>query len=215
MSDPHFHRCPELVELGVEHGLGRSGSDTAAPADLVFVRQVHGVRVLEVPTEEAQPRADALITRSPGVAVGIRTADCVPILLVDARRRAVAAVHAGWRGSAHGISGEAVAGLSAGGSAPEELYAVVGPHIGPCCYEVDAPVRERIADRGVFSDSVRAGHYMLDLFELNRRQLLGAGVSAARIFRAGGCTLCDPEGYPSYRRDPGSGRLVHWVRLPA
>ena len=92
------------------------------------------------------------------------------------------------------------------------MVAAIGPHIGPCCYEVDDPVRERIPDDAVFAPASRPGHYMLDLFELNRRQLVRAGVT--RIERVGGCTCCEPERYASYRRSGSGQRMLHWVRMP-
>ena len=140
------------------------------------------------------------------------TADCVPLLIAHPERRFVAAVHAGWRGSADGIAGQVVAELARRTSlAPGDLAVAVGPHIGPCCYEVDDPVRERIDDPGVFTAAGRPGHYMLDLYELNRRQLERAG--ALRVERVGGCTACDPAGWPSHRRDASGARMLHWVRL--
>ena len=93
-----------------------------------------------------------------------------------------------------------------------ELRAAIGPHIGPCCYEVDGPVLEAIPDPGVYRPSPRAGRAHLDLFALNRLQLEGAGIPGPQIERVGGCTACDPDLYPSYRRDRGSGRLLHFVR---
>ncbi len=202
--------CDALRALGVEHALAAA----EAPPGLVTARQVHGVRLARAPADDPLA-ADAIYSCEPGVAVGVRTADCVPILLADPGRRMVAAIHAGWRGSAQGIAERAVRqlvrelALDAG-----ELVAAIGPHIGPCCYEVDDPVRDAIDDSTVFSDAQRARHYMLDLFELNRRQLMAAGVSPLRVWRAGGCTHCDPVGYPSHRRDPQSGRMLHWLRLP-
>jgi YfiH family protein len=137
----------------------------------------------------------------------------VPILLVHEGGAGVAAIHAGWRGSAAAISERATREFCAALElAPRELVAVVGPHIGVCCYEVDAPVRDAIADSRAFRAAERRGHYMLDLFALNRAQLVAAGVDGRRVWRVGGCTSCDASGYPSYRRDRTSGRMSHWVR---
>ena len=98
--------------------------------------------------------------------------------------------------------------------APDELIAVIGPHVGPCCYEVDEPVREAVGEGSALSPSTRAGRYMLDLFALNRLQLLRAGLRADRILRVGGCTCCDATLYASYRRDASSARMLHFVRMP-
>ena len=139
----------------------------------------------------------------------------MPILLVDARRRAVAAVHAGWRGTAVRIARHAVARLGAELDAdPADFVAALGPHIGVCCYEVDEPVRRAIEDPRAFRAAARAGHFMLDLFECNRSQLLAAGLSPANVSRVGGCTACTAGRYLSYRRD-GAGRMLHYVRMPS
>jgi copper oxidase (laccase) domain-containing protein len=126
----------------------------------------------------------------------------------------VAAVHAGWRGSAADVAGTAVRALrDALGADRERLVAVIGPHIGPCCYEVDAPVRRAISDDGVFGPGRDGRHWNLDLGALNRSQLERAGLSPAAIHWAGGCTACQPEQYPSHRRDGTDVRMIHWVRV--
>ncbi len=207
---------------------------------LTLATQVHGTGRLRAPLTGPSGQADALYTTEPGTAVGVRTADCVPLLLVDRGRRAVAAIHAGWRGSAAGIAERTVLGLQNElGVEPEAWIVVVGPHIGPCCYEVDEPVRQAVADGRVvsaadrpdlyrldepvrravadprvFSAADRPGHYFLNLFELNRLQLLRAGVAAERIYRVGDCTYCHGEVYQSYRRDGTAGRMMHYVRMP-
>lgn len=214
MSAQLFEHSPDLDALGVEHGFGLRGSDAAPPAGLVTARQVHGTRLARIPTDERGLEADALFTTAPGVAVGVRTADCVPILLVDSQRRGVAAVHAGWRGSAARIAELAVLGMAeALAVGPENIWAVVGPHIGACCYEVDEPVRAAIGDSGALVAAARSGHYMLDLYELNREQLVRAGVAHAKVVRVGSCTSCHADRYPSYRRDGTGGRVLHYVRM--
>ena len=203
------HRA--LRDLGFEHALG--DGDPESVAGLALARQLHGARLVRVRGDGSAPEADALFTSEPGVAVGVLTADCVPILLVHDGGAGVAAIHAGWRGSAAGISERATREFcDALGVTARELVAVVGPHIGACCYEVDAPVREAIADSRAFRAAAVRGHYMLDLFALNRAQLVAAGVGGERVWRVGGCTSCDARGYPSYRRDRTSGRMTHWVR---
>jgi YfiH family protein len=215
MSLPPFLRSEALLELGIEHGLGTRRSEQEPVPDLVRVTQVHGNRMVRVPPFAAETRADALWTQEPGVAVGVQTADCVPILLVDASRRAVAAVHAGWRGSAAKISKLVAKRLAdAIRTDPAQLIAVIGPHIGPCCYEVDEPVRAAIGVDEVFSASQRQGHYLLDLLSLNRLQLLKAGLREDRILRVGGCTFCSDTTYASHRRDGSGERMVHFVRMP-
>jgi polyphenol oxidase len=213
MSEHVFLRSPQLLERGVEHGFGTRLSRDAAPRDCATVRQVHGTDVRRAPLGAGDASADALWTSQPGLAVAVRTADCVPILLVDQRSRGVAAVHAGWRGSAARMAEHAVRVLAQGIDAtPAELVAVIGPHIGPCCYEVDEPVMAAVDDPGVFRAAGRSGHAYLDLRELNRRQLLRAGLAEESIWFVEGCTSCDAR-FDSYRRDRGAGRMLHYVRM--
>jgi YfiH family protein len=215
VSAPVFMHCAALSEMGVEHGLGTRASSQVLVPGLTLAAQVHGTRLLRAPLKHPGEQADALYTTEPDLAVGVRTADCVPILLADPDARAVAAIHAGWRGSAARIAERTLAGLERElGVEPEAWIAVVGPHIGPCCYEVDEPVREAVAEPCVFAPSDRPGHYDLDLFELNRLQLLRGGVAAERIHRVGGCTSCHPALYQSYRREGTAGRMLHYVRMP-
>ncbi len=206
-----FLESPLLAALGIEHGFGLRGSDAVEVADLWRARQVHGTRLVERPGS-ATAEADALFTLRSGVAVGVQTADCVPLLLADEGGGGVAAVHAGWRGTAAGMARLAVGALCRKlDVAPGSWLVAIGPHIGPCCYEVDEPVREAVGD-GPHLLAGRPGHYQLDLFELNRAQLLDAGVPAERIGRVGGCTMCEPEWYASFRRDGSGERMVHWIR---
>ncbi len=213
MTIPTFHSSRRLQDLGVDHGLGTRRSEAVSVPALVTRKQVHGTALVHVRGPETE--ADAVWSDEPGVAVGVVTADCVPLLLVSTDAPVAAAIHAGWRGSAAGIAENAVTELSrASGLDPSSLVAVVGPHIGPCCYEIDQPVRERIDEPSVFSPSRRTSHYMLDLFALNRLQLVRAGVREDRIERVGGCTSCAESLYYSYRRDGRAGRMLHWVRVP-
>jgi polyphenol oxidase len=212
-----FLRCPSLRERGFEHGFGTRRSVGRAIAASTTVNQVHGASLLRAPLASDDARADALWTDEPGRAVVVRTADCVPVLLADLAGRGVLAVHAGWRGSALAIAEHATRAFCAASRArPEDLIAVVGPHIGPCCYEIDAPVRDAIGDEPVFSESKRArpGHWMLDLFALNRLQLVRAGLAPARVLRVPGCTHCDTARFSSFRRDGRTGGMLHYIRMP-
>src|ERR1700741_765853 len=107
MTIPVFERSSALLELGFDHGFGTRRSAQEAVSQLALARQVHGDRTIEALAPEAGRAADALFRRVPGLAVGVWTADCVPILLADSSRGGVAAIHAGWRGSAVGIAGKA------------------------------------------------------------------------------------------------------------
>jgi YfiH family protein len=212
VSVPPFLHSQELDALGVEHGFGTRASERARIPGLRMVRQVHGRRVLRVPPHSSDLEADALVTTEPGWTVAVRTADCVPILLVDRARRGVAAVHAGWRGSAARIAEHAVGALcEAIGAAPDELVAVIGPHIEPCCYEVDEPVRDQIDEESVFVPAKRPAHYWLDLERLNRLQPRRAGLRT--IANVGTCTYCNADRYTSYRRDGTGGRMINYIKL--
>jgi YfiH family protein len=207
-----------LREAGVPHGFGTRASPVRG--DVRRPVQVHGAVVLSADSGCALGEADASVATRPGVAVGVVTADCVPVL-VSAGGGAVAAVHAGWRGLARGVIPRALEALAA--AAPGAgLVAAIGPSIGACCYEVDAPVVEAMRERfGAAAEGalrpVRPGHALLDLAALARAALLAAGVPAASIgVVAGACTRCDAERFHSFRRDgPRAGRLLSWIEVPA
>ena len=180
-------------------------------AEMVTVRQVHSAKTLTVPddlsgffTEEGRAaiEADGLTTKVPGVLLGIQTADCVPVLVADAKLRVVAGFHAGWRGTVAGIVERGVAQMSAEyGSRPEDLVAAVGPSIGACCYSVGDEVREAFAEGFSYVSDLfetRGESLFLDLWEANRRQLLAAGVPEAGISVVGECSGC--AGLPGRRR---------------
>jgi hypothetical protein len=156
------------------------------PEQVVFARQVHGTDLIEHPSEVRE--ADGHVVREPGLVPLVFVADCLPVAL--AGPKGVAMVHAGWRGLAGGI-------VAAGAEAVEATSAAIGPGIGPCCYEVGEEVLEAFSDLG---DGVAEGR-MLDLPEIARRQLAGAG--AEHVESAGLCTSCEPELFFSHRRDEG------------
>ena len=187
----------------------------AAGMTLEAVRQIHSTDV-HVPRTAAasaeRPPADALLSSDPGRLLMVRTADCVPLLLIDESRRAVGAVHAGWRGTAQQIARRAVAEMRTNfGSRPADLEAAIGPAIGLCCYEVGLDVAAQFPP-----SSIRPGqpNPHLDLVAENRRQLLESGVSGQRIHAAALCTRCDPELFHSHRRDgQAAGRMLALVGI--
>jgi YfiH family protein len=192
---------------------------------LILMRQVHGdrIRVLDGdgPLPEGLPECDGLITDRPGVALGIRTADCIPLFFVDRVRRVIAAAHAGWRGIARGIAAamvETFAGRFS--SRREDLLAVIGPAIGPCCYQVDAPVYAAFsampgADR-FLRPCPEKGRWMADLALANRLQIREAGVPSENIFSAGLCTACRQDLFFSHRAGGGcAGRQINLLMLRA
>jgi YfiH family protein len=186
-------------------------------------RQVHNddIAVIdEVP--DCSPRVDAIVSTRPGVFPAIRTADCVPVLLLDPVNKISAAVHAGWRGTVLGITSKVVRFLEQNyGTNPNTLIASLGPAIGSCCYEVDdavlVPFRANVPDAEEFIHvrEVPAGKassrksYRLDLGAANRAALMAQGVPAQNIYPAGECTSCNPSLFFSYRRDGArSGRHI-------
>jgi YfiH family protein len=209
---------PVLIAVGVEHGFGRRGS--RAPHATLFPTQVHGSRVVEAGAglPSAGAEADAVLAREPGVAVGIVTADCVPILAASEDGAVVVAIHAGWRGLAAGVVEAGIEALRAR-AAGAPLRAAVGPCARGCCYEVDEPVRRALEGRcardpGALLVPARAGHFQLDLGGLAARVLVEAGVPADRIgLTHCVCTICDADRFHSYRREgAAAGRLAHFIR---
>lgn len=209
---------------GVRHGFAPRDQTVAAGFHLVRARQVHGATILDVGAGSpcTAGEADGLISSAPGVAVAIATADCVPILLVAPGRRVVAAVHAGWRGTLAGITGEALSRLAVTYDVPAAaLQAALGPSIDGCCFEVEREIAARFADRigsavwGFWRDG-RPGKGTLDLRGVNRHLLLEAGLRPEAIQQVGPCTACGGGPFASYRKQgPGTGRQLSWIGLEA
>ncbi len=223
MNAPQPLRHVLLSSIGVDHGFGLRG--LAAFTGLRCPRQVHGIAVAtaqQCAGQDPPPEADAVISEEIGVCIAVVTADCLPILLAGDRGRVVAAVHAGWRGLAGGVISACLAALRERLGKSERVAAVIGPHIGKCCYEVDEPLLGALEER--FSETLpralhqsRTGHARLDLGLLAREALRAEGVENDRIgFVEGACTACDAERFYSYRRDgPETGRLVHFIAAGA
>jgi polyphenol oxidase len=227
---PALQAVPGLVH-GFEQRLGPPGWEerdatrervARALADrgrLLLLQQVHGTHVRRAPWE-GRPEGDAATADGPGLFLGIETADCLPVLLVDPRRRVVAAAHAGWRGTAAGVVSRAVEALLAEGSRPGDLLAALGPGIGPCCYEVGDDVRQAFGPAGAaFFRPGPRGRPHLDVRAANRVQLLGAGLAPGAVHDLADCTFCLGDLYHSYRREGrGAGRMISfvgWERRPA
>jgi YfiH family protein len=154
-----------------------------------------------------------LITDRSHVLIAVSTADCVPLLLLDPIRKAVAAIHAGWRGTVLNISAKVVREMSLHyGSEPGDLMAGIGPSIGPCCYEVGNDVWQQVERKFVYGHEAvlhqRAGKAILDLARLNHLQLMEAGLRPERIFFSGLCTACFPNLFYSFRRDKTKTRSM-------
>jgi YfiH family protein len=190
--------------------------------------QVHGADVLVLrdrqdPRPEGE-RRDALATNLKGVLLGVKTADCVPVIIGDPRSGACAAVHAGWRGTLAGIVGRALATLGEEfGTDPRDVRAALGPAALGCCYEVGADVVEPFRAKFAGADSLftptRDGRALIDLHEANRRQLVESGVAPGRVHALPLCTMCRPDLFFSYRRDRKlygrTGRLLSVIGMRA
>jgi len=211
-----IYRCAALQQLPwLEHGFTTRKS-AAAISGLITLRQVHSAQVLNAcGLEDRSTEGDALVSDEISRPIGVRTADCVPLLLADSRTRAVAAVHAGWRGTAAFIVRKVVAKMTEDfGARPKDIFAAIGPAISQCCYEVGPEVANRF--ESLFpewaaekqSDRPR----MVDLIDANQRVLVSAGVPAEQIFLSGLCTSCTLEDFYSYRREPENpGRMISFI----
>jgi YfiH family protein len=188
-----------------------------SPAELVTVRQVHG-DVARVVARETGPLAtaegkaalegDGLMTLEVGLLLGVQTADCTPVLVADTRTRAVAAFHAGWRGTVARIVEKGVAQMSREfGTRAEDCVAAVGPCIRVCCFEVGDEVRERFRAEFAYAEELFVGRN-IDLQEANRRQLVAAGLPVGNVSVVAECSACarDEDG----RRRYFSHRAEHW-----
>lgn len=175
-----------------------------SPARLATAGQVHGARVVEATAPGHQPGCDALLTRVPGLVLAVTTADCMSLLYVAPG--AVAAAHAGWRGTAEGMPAATLAALCASaGCRPEQVHVHIGPCIRGCCYEVGDEVASRFPAAALRPG---AGRPRLDLPSAARLALESQGMPAANVHDTGACSACEPHWYFSHRRDAGrTGRL--------
>jgi polyphenol oxidase len=208
---------------------------------LLPLKQIHSdvVHLFSKPAAEPS-KGDASLTNTPGLLLGVQTADCVPILIVDPKKRAVAAVHAGWRGTLARIAQKSIGRMQLEfGCQPADLLAALGPSIGPCCYEVGVELVSKFtaqfADAHDFFDEPRTGdepnpiqwlnmappghqpppkNVRLDLRKANRSQLIASGLRPNNIYSSDLCTACRTDLLFSYRREgPLSGRLMSVVGI--
>lgn len=229
-----------LVNLGATSGK----SAGTKPWPMVTLRQIHSdiIHVITAPT--AKPLAgDGLVTNVPGIALGVQTADCFPVLLIDKKHKAVGAFHAGWRGTIQRIAEKGLGVMRHEfGTTPDDVVAAIGPGIQGCCYEVGEELKANFESQFDYanelfrdsqeSDPVREKYPMLfmnqrapghgdmciktflDLREANRRQLTAAGVPEKNIIGLKDCTSCDPKRFFSYRADRGNtGRMMAVVGI--
>jgi len=234
------NRAAFLKELGaVTRPRGRSKNTAASLWPLITLRQIHSdiICCVETPPDESLT-GDGLITPTPGLVLAIQTADCIPVIVVDTKRRAVGVFHAGWRGTVKRIVEKGVGEMvRCFGSRPRDMKAAIGPGIQSCCYEVGEEVRTKFESQFAYaarlfrevkdSDPIHEkypllfltarapGHgelppkIFLDLVEANRQQLIAAGVPKKGIDASPLCTSCHPEKLFSYRAEKGkTGRMI-------
>ena len=210
---------------------------------LVTLKQFHSdvIHLFDEAGASTDPcHGDASLTNRPNLLLAIQTADCVPILLVDPKKRAIAAIHAGWRGTLARIAAKTIGKMQMHfGTNPADLLAAIGPSIGPCCYEVGTEVAtqflSQFSDAPTYFDEFRTGDepnpiqwlnmmppghqpppkgVLLDLRKANRSQLLAAGLRPQNIHTIDLCTACQPDLLFSYRKlGPASGRLMSVIAL--
>lgn len=213
-SENIYHARPFEAFEWLVHGFGtRWSNNFGSCRNLATLHQIHSTTVVSAEGRSGcLGDGDALVENTPGRLVGVKTADCIPILMVDARQRVVAAVRAGWRGSARKIAVETVEEMQRRFSTrAEDLHSAIGPGIGPCCYEVGPEVGAQFEQFSQVGDLTHPIH--VDLGQINGRQLTGCGVPAGQIYTAGLCTMCSHE-FHSYRRDRSqAGRMLSVVGI--
>jgi YfiH family protein len=194
------------------------------PERFLSVYQIHSPEVVTVETpwsSEQRPRADAMVTKVPGIAIGVSTADCGPVLFADAEARVIGAAHAGWRGAFGGVLEATVAAMERLGAQRERIVVAIGPMIRQPNYEVGPEFVARFLDADAanasfFAPSDREGHAMFDLAGYAASRLRSGGVG--RIEDLGLCTFAEPERFYSYRRktllnEPDYGRHINAIAL--
>ncbi|WP_423604810.1 peptidoglycan editing factor PgeF [Sphingomonas sp. MS122] len=209
---------PELIENQ------RRALAAAAPGtQLVGLYQVHSadaVTVLEPWSDELRPHADALVTNRPGLALGILTADCAPVLFADREAGVIGAAHAGWRGAIGGVTDSTIAAMEALGARREHIAAAVGPCIARASYEVDDAFRTRFAEHDPANDRFftpgREGHHQFDLEAYVVHRLAAAGLRTVEAL--GEDTYSQPDRFFSFRRathrgEPDYGRQISLIAL--
>lgn len=179
----------------------------ALPSEPIWLRQVHGDRVVEAPVCAREPEADACWTRAADSGCVVMTADCLPVLFCTTTGDAIGAAHAGWRGLCSGVLENTVAAMPA---EPADILAWLGPAIAQPAFEVGGEVRQQFIERDagaatLFRPNSR-GRWQADLYGLARRRLAFAGVTS--VFGGGRCTFAEPADFFSYRREGRCGRMA-------
>ncbi|MBE9502982.1 MAG: peptidoglycan editing factor PgeF [Proteobacteria bacterium] len=216
-------------QFNVSENISRLSEKLSIKEDLFFLEQVHGNEVLTVGNTNAEHlyrQFDAAISKSHSIPLSILTADCLPLLIYDPQKKAIGAVHAGWRGTSCGIAEKTIKEMGrVFDCRAEDMVVAMGPSIGPCCYEVDKTVLDAFSQRGdkgleewskaselCLKDKEKSWHF--NLSEANRVQLLRLGIKENNISATSYCTCCTEELFFSYRRDGDkTGRLGAIIML--
>lgn len=209
-DDSGLYRSSLLNALPwLAHGFGTASA--RFHQDFRTLQQVHGIDVYRASECGDSTQGDGLMTDRPGEFIAVKTADCVPVLIADPVRRAVAAVHAGWRGTQQGIAAAAVRRMTEDcGSRPRELLVALGPCINACCFEVGPEVS--VLFESIFPErGDLRNRASIDLREANRRGLLAAGVLPEHMHHEGPCTCCGGDEFYSWRRDKRKGERMFSV----
>lgn len=191
---------------------GRQSLRALLPADPLWLRQVHGVEVVDAAVAQVNTAADASYTSRKNVVCAVMAADCMPVLFADERGEAVGIAHAGWRGLSGGVIEATVAAMKL---PPARLLAWLGPAIGPEAYEIGAEVRDAFLHRDAKAASAfvptRPGHWRLDLYAIARQRL--AALDVSKVYGGGFCTASDAARFFSYRRDGAVERMAAAIWL--
>lgn len=192
---------------------GRTRLRDLLPAEPKWLRQVHGIGVVDAARSPPGVAADASFTREPGVVCAVMAADCMPVLLAHDGAEVVAVAHAGWRGLAAGVIEATVKAM---GVPPDRILGWLGPAIGPDAYEIGEEVRAAFLRRDARAESAfaptRPRHWRLDLYAVARQRFSALGIT--RVFGGGFCTASDAGRFFSYRRDKADERMAAaiWLR---
>jgi YfiH family protein len=224
-----YYHVPQLEKRGIVHGFMTRSSDVLVTdgdekerfrrmltaRGWITMQQEHGNAVHVIESGERPRTGDGLVLKEKGVIGVIRTADCLPVILYEPDRMIVAVVHAGWRGTAKRIVQRAVQAMVGAGGIPSKMGALIGPGIGPCCYNVGRDVEKAFGDAGFAPDIFvqKEGTTFLDLRKANRDMLQRQGIR--EIAEVNLCTSCSPDLFFSARRDGNQGRQINFVQLKA
>jgi len=196
----------------VQENRARLRTALALPTEPLWLKQVHGVAVVNAAQGDLEPEADGAFAKHPGTVCAVLTADCLPVLLCNRAGTKVAALHAGWRGLAGGIIEAGVKAMDAPGN---ELLAWLGPAIGPERFEVGPEVRTAFVQHDIqTAQAFRAAHdgkYLANIYMLARQRLQRLGITA--VYGGGFCTVTDSARFFSYRRDGATGRMAALIWL--